>query len=427
MKQRLIFAVLGAFFCAALTAQVPDAGPPSEPEGAAAWKSLGPMGGEVTALVVNPSNPNEVFAVSASSQGQIFRSKNGGVSWTRLAFFDEEIYALALTPGNPNVMYALAYNKVYKSLNKGVKWTAYQLGDYKSSYGGDIYVSPANPSIVIVAGSRTYQTSPDWLYCMAIHRSTNGGVTWTSTSLQPNTDYAYMHHIAGNAAQPQTLYASGYGHRSSGITTYYIFKSKNNGATWTKIAEPISQATKIVVHPADANRVWYSSGNGVFRSADGGSSWQPGNGYIYAMALAQDRNNPQTLYAGSSPGFYRSEDGGLNWTASATPPPGTARRILVNGSAILCGTSGGIYRSANSGTSFAASQGGYKASDITALASAPSAPATMFAESSGVGFYKSTNAGTAWKALPYFYRCEAVLKIFVEPSNWKQLFILAGG
>ena len=427
MKKRLIFAVLGAVLCVALTAQVPDAGPPAEPEGAATWKSLGPTGGNAAALVANPANPNEVYAVSAGNEGQVFRSTTGGAAWTRQAVFTEQIHDLALAPGNPNVIYALGYNNIYKSLNKGVTWTPYRLGDYSQAWGGRIYISSANPNVMFVAGSRTYETSPNYLSCMAIFRSTNGGVTWTATPLQPTTDYAYMQFIAGNAAQPQTLYAAGYGHSQSGITTYYIYKSANGGVTWAKIAEPQGALYGLLVHPADANRVWYSTWDGVFRSSNGGSSWEPNVGYLSATALAMDRTNPQTLYAGAAKQCYKSTDGGIYWTASESQPPGTGRDILAGGAQVLYGTTGGIFRSTDAGRTFAASQNGFRASDIAALASAPSAPSTLYAESAGAGFFKSTNGGTSWKALPYFYRCEAILKIFVESADARKLFILAGG
>jgi photosystem II stability/assembly factor-like uncharacterized protein len=425
MKRKMIFAVLGAVFCVALAAQSPTA--PFEGDGAASWKALGPTGGGTAALEVNPANPNEVYAVSSGYQGQVYRSTNGGASWTRQSVFNDQLFDVALTPGNPNVMYVLGYDEVFKSVDKGVSWTPYPLGNYNQGTSGRIFVSPANPDVLFVAGTRTYQTSPNWWTCMAIHRSTNGGATWTTTLLQPDTDYAYMGQITGNAAQPQTLYAAGYGHRSGGNTTYYIYKSTNNGGTWTKIAEPVNQANGLVVHPSDANRVWYCTYNGIYRSADGGSSWEPGTGYLSAYALALDRTNPQVLYAGSISGCYKSTDGGITWNNSAAPPPGTGKDIAAGGAAILYGASGGIYRSTDGGTTFKASQSGYKATDIMAIASAPSSPSTMYAESSGAAIFKSTNAGSSWKALPYFYRCEAVLKIIVESSSPSKVFILAGG
>jgi len=427
MKKRILFVVLCAAAGLALAAQVPDAGPPAEPEGAAAWKSLGPTGGGAAALAVNPTNPNEIFAVSSGYQAQVFRSTNGGASWTRQSVFSDSLFDIDLTPGNPNVMYALGYNVVFKSLNKGVTWTTYRLGDYFRTWGGHMFISPANPNTLFVTGTWAYKTSPDWLYCPAISRSTDGGATWMATQLQPDTDYGYMLHIAGCPAQPQTLFAAGYGHRAGGNTTYYIYKSTNNGGTWTKIVEPTNHVYGLVVHPADANRVWYCTYNGVYRSVDGGSSWEGNSGYLSPRALALDRTNPQILYAGSIAGCYKSTDGGITWNGSATPPAGTPKDIAAGGATILCGTSGGIYRSTDGGTSFKASQSGYKATDIAALASAPSSPATMYAESSGAAFFKSTNGGSSWKVLPYFYRCEAVLKIAVESKSANKIYILAGG
>ncbi len=425
MKKSCFFLALGVILCLSLAAEGPPE-PRVEPDGAASWKSVGPTGGGVVALAVNPANPNEVFAASSGYRGQVYRSTNGGTSWTRLAVFDDMIYGFALTPGNPNVMYALGYSAVLKSSNKGASWTPYSLGNNNQG-ASRIYISPANPNLLFVAGSRAYRSDPNWMYCMAIHRSTDGGATWTTTPLQPSTDYGYIQHLAGNAAQPQTIYAAGYGRATAGITYNYLYKSTNNGVTWAEIAKPTGTITGLVVHPADANRVWYSTYDGVFRSADGGASWEQNLGYIYPYALAADRDNPQILHAGGIKASYKSTDGGVNWTGSAAAPPGTARVLLAGGARVLYGASGGIFRSMDGGTTFNASQNGYKATDIVALASAPSAPALMYAESSGAAFFKSSNAGSSWKALPYFYRCEAVLKIIVEPSSPNKVYILAGG
>ncbi len=425
MKKSSFFLAMGVILCLSLTAE----GPPRagvEPDGAAVWKSVGPTGGGAIAVAINPANPAEVYAASSGNQAQVFRSSNGGASWTRQSVFSSQLFDLELAPGNPNVLYALGADTLYKSLNKGVSWTPLELENLCQTWGGRMFLSPANPNTLFVPGTRAYQTSPSWLYCPAIFRSTDGGETWTVTQFQPDTDYGYIQLIAGCPATPQTIYAAGYGHRAGG-TTNYLFKSTNNGGTWAKIAEVNTSVTGLLVHPADANRVWYATYSGVFRSADGGSSWQQSTGYISAYALAMDRTNSQILFAGGTGGCYKSTDGGITWNGSATPPAGTAKDIAAGGAAVLCGSSGGLFRSTDAGTSFTASHNGYKATDITALASAPSSPATMYAESSGAAFFKTTNAGATWKALPYFYRCEAVLKIAVETASANKIYILAGG
>lgn len=398
---------------------------------AAAWKSIGPAGGQVRALVVDPTATNNIFAVNYQSPGRFFISTNRGVSWTKRAVFDygAAIYDVAVTPGHPNTLFVLAGSKIFKSMDRGASWTLTELNENFNAVEGRLYISPSNPNTIFIAGGHAYQSDPNFYQCMTILRSTDGGATWAPTDLEPDSSSGHMHYFAGNASQPQTLYAAGYWKSRWGIDGHSIYKSIDNGNTWTKIARATKYITGLAVHPRDARQVWYSSWGGVFRSTDGGISWKPNKGLISAYALALDRTDPRILYIGTAGGrgCFKSIDSGLNWSCGTISPPGTARTILADGTSVLVGSDCGIYRSINAGMSFRASQTGFIASRITALASAPSDPSIMYVESNGAALYKSTNEGTKWKALPYFYRCDAILRIIVEPSNPNNIFILAGG
>ncbi len=125
-----------------------------------------------------------------------------------------------------------------------------------------------------------------------------------------------------------------------------MFKSTNAGKTWTHLGlEATRQIGKIVVDPADANRVYVAAlghvydanpDRGVYRSMDGGATWKkvlfqtkdPNN--VGAIDIAIDPKNPKVLYASlwgtrrppwsvyaptnlPGGGLYKSTDGGDNW------------------------------------------------------------------------------------------------------------------
>jgi photosystem II stability/assembly factor-like uncharacterized protein len=171
-----------------------------------------------------------------------------------------------------------------------------------------------------------------------------------------------------------------------------MYKSTDGGKTWAHIGlEDSRQIGRIIVDPRDANKVFVAAlghaygpnqERGVFRSKDGGKSWQKilfKDENTGAIDLAFEPGNPKTIYAsqwqtrrppwsiyppsyGPGSGLYRSNDGGDHWeqiTGNGLPSEGLGRigiafapsnpkRIYL----IVDAKEGGLYRSDNSGQSW---------------------------------------------------------------------------
>ncbi len=163
-----------------------------------------------------------------------------------------------------------------------------------------------------------------------VWKSTNKGGSFTSvTSSRP--EFAF-NSVAVDPQNSNVVYAG-----TGDLTGYYgngILKSTDAGATWTLYGSAefgANAVTQIIVHPTNSSRLYASTawaaqqpaknpppGKGIFRSNDGGATWQQvlnctpcGSGFT---DLLMDPSNPQTLYAGNAGvGVFKSTDGGDTW------------------------------------------------------------------------------------------------------------------
>jgi photosystem II stability/assembly factor-like uncharacterized protein len=181
--------------------------------------------------------------------------------------------------------------------------------------------------------------------------------------------------------------------RSSISSGNGMYKSIDAGKTWARIGlEDSRQIARIVVDPNDPEKVFVAAlghaygpnkERGVFRSNDGGKTWQqvlfkdentgaidlamePGNPKNMYAALLQTRRPPWSIYApskGPGTGLYRSKDGGEHWeqlTGHGMPSeelgrmgiafaPSNPKRIYL----IADAKEGGLYRSDDGGENWA--------------------------------------------------------------------------
>ena len=227
--------------------------------------------------------------------------------------------------------------------------------------------------------------------------SVNGGV-WetndTGRTWRPIFDSQPIGSIGAIAvapSNPRVLYVgSGEADMRSDIAQGNgMYKSVDGGKTWTHIGlEDSQQIARILVDPADANVVFVAAlghpygpnrERGVYRSRDGGATWQrvlgrndedtgavdlafePGNARAVYAALWQTRRTPWSVYPpsnGPGSGFFKSTDGGDHWTEIAiTAKPGRIgiavspsmpRRVYL----VVDAPEGGIYRSDDAGATW---------------------------------------------------------------------------
>jgi photosystem II stability/assembly factor-like uncharacterized protein len=199
---------------------------------------------------------------------------------------------------------------VYKSTDGGKSWK--NVGLAKSEHIARIVVDPRDSNVVYVAAQ-----GPLWKGGgeRGLYKTTDGGKTWKAIlTISENTGVT---DVVLDPSSPDTLYAAAYQRRRHVFTLINggpesaIHKSTDGGATWTKLSNglPKEQMGRIgLAIPPGAPKTVYAiieasrQSGGFFRSTDGGANWEKRNPYMpsspqYYNELFADPNHPDRVYA----------------------------------------------------------------------------------------------------------------------------------
>jgi photosystem II stability/assembly factor-like uncharacterized protein len=298
---------------------------------------IGPAvtGGRISSLAVHPDNPGIMYVGVAS--GGVFKTDNGGASWTPI--FDRQtsysIGTVVLDPRNPatvwvgtgenNSQRSVAYGDgVYRSDDAGKTWK--RMGLEKSEHIARILIDPRNSDVVYVAAQ-----GPLWADGgeRGLFKTTDGGKTWTS--LITVSERTGVTDITMDPRNPDVLLAATWQRRRhfytliNGGPESALHRSTDGGKTWKKITDGMPSGTLgrigLAMSPKDPSVVYATveaaAGTaGIFRSVDGGISWEKRSGYtaqpMYYATIFADQFNTQRLYSMDVQNQV-SDDGGATW------------------------------------------------------------------------------------------------------------------
>ncbi|MGB0456275.1 MAG: VPS10 domain-containing protein [Flavobacteriaceae bacterium] len=257
-------------------------------------RNIGPggMSGRVTAIDVVISNPDIIYAGTAS--GGLWKSVSGGITWEPI--FDNEVTAsigaVAIQQSNPDVI-----------------WVGTGEGNPRNSLNGGY----------------------------GIYKSLDGGKTWSSMGLEQTR---HIHRVIIDPTNPNTVYVGAIGspwgtHKERGV-----FKTTDGGETWNKVlyANTKTGVADLVMDPKNPNKLiaalwehkrdpWFFNsggvGSGIHITYDGGKNWKKitskdgfPEGDLGRIGLAIAPNKTNIVYAlveAKKNGLYKSLDGGLKW------------------------------------------------------------------------------------------------------------------
>lgn len=218
-------------------------------------------------------------------------------------------------PGDPFTVYvASASGGLWKTVNKGTTWTPIFEGQKVATFG-DVAIFEGNPDILYVGtGEQNNRQSSSW--GNGVYRSNDAGKTWTHLGL------AATRHIGRMAIHPtnsEVAFVAAAGDLWKATPDRGVYRTTDGGRSWEKVlyVDSLTGATDLVVNPRDPNLIvaatyqrlrtpWGFNGGGpgsrVYKSTDGGTTWREVTAGIPAghkgrIGLAIARSDPRVLIA----------------------------------------------------------------------------------------------------------------------------------
>ena len=328
--------------------------------------------------VFDRDNPSVVYAAAEGRNNDVFiKSADGGESWDLVfdgvwrktsEFSEDDLEFLEFEcgginrifgdPQNSSTLYLGTTRGICKSIDGGLHWELNKLmnGSYYESVAR-LVIYPKNTSI-IYAGTHSGN-----------YKSIDAGESWTAKSDRTETEKVSVYGLEIDPNNSEIVYGIG-------SPDSHLYKSVDSTTSWQRLNIPSlrhsrweERASVTTVVVADNSSVYaiarFESIDRLYKSVDGGSSWQHLNipsfrnkneeAKINTMVISDDNS---VIYAGARDGVYRSVDGGRSWQAPEFVPREMSTEIIAidptNPKTVYSGGSGGMHKSTDGGRTWRA-------------------------------------------------------------------------
>ncbi|MCU1341014.1 MAG: glycosyl hydrolase, repeat protein [Candidatus Acidoferrum typicum] len=377
------------------------------------WKPLGPPGGDVHSLAMDPSHPGKFFLGTAD--GHIFGSQDDGEHWALLgragARQDAVITAIVVDPRDSKVLFAstrmqdpAAGGGIFRSADGGQTWRTSGL---EGQAVRALAIAPSDADI-LVAGTLD-----------GVYRSHDDGKSWERISPEHHEELRNLDSLAVDPRDPQTVYAG---------TFHLPWKTTDGGRTWRPVHDGMiddSDVMSLFIDNAMPGRVYAGACSGIYRGdAD---QWQKIQGIPYGArrtyVITQDPQHPDSVFAATSEGLWKTSDAGKTWHRT-TPQDWVVNTVVVSsgraGRVVIGTEQFGVLLSDDGGEHFQDANSGFFHRQILALALDPSNPGRVLAVLANASepIVATGDGGKTWMPLGPGLRTEQILRVYAGPDGW---------
>jgi len=303
---------------------------------------------------------------------------------------DQHLHTMAVDPAHPGIIYLGSHYGLFTSTDDGKSWPE-KRGQFHTLMILSIAVSPlASGTLGIIGEDPNF--GRDYVSI------THDGRTWTQAS-DPQGVTPDVHHyaiVAGAAVKSWFVICVGKG----------LYQTDDDGHTWKLLRAPVS-------NQEDLRAVWQSPANpqllllggslGLYRSADGGATWNQIGGVSGVHAIAVSPAAPHDIFLAADDGVYHSSDDGQSFTRVSglvSDAPFTTIVISRQRAGVLYGLAGNqVWLSSDGGVTWN-QQSVLETSFPSALLIAPDSDQHLYA-----GFYsppdavESLDGGKTWHVI----------------------------
>ncbi len=228
-------------------------------DGGASWHSISKgiaFDSDMFSIIVDPKNPDTVYASACSG---MYRSDNKAEYFHRISLTlphsAMRTRVLKQDPQRPAVVYAGTTGGLWKTLDRGAKWT---LVTDDSVIVNDVMIDPRNPQRVLVATDRG-----------GVLASDDGFATYDASNR------GFAHRVIGGVVvdnkDPNRIYVGVVNDKSLGG----FFVSNDGGATWSQSNRGMDERDILSLQQADDGVIFAGTNHGIFYLTSLSGTWQP--------------------------------------------------------------------------------------------------------------------------------------------------------
>ena len=308
----------------------------------------------IGAVTVDPTNRKVVWVGTGESWTRnsvsigngVYKSTDSGETWEHMGLPESErISKIIVHPKNSDVVYVCVPGKLwsdsaerglYKTTDGGKTWALVLKGPNLSTGCGGVSMDPKDPNVLIASlwdfrrkawTFRSGGEGPEASSGSGLFRTADGGASWTEFKPAANAGFPAKPYgriaITIAPSNPNVVYAMIESTRSA------LFRSDDGGKTWQErdrsrwmVWRPF-YFSNLVVDPKNADRVFKTDG-AMIVSTDGGRSFGVTGGFVGMHGDVHDiwidPANTQHIISGDDGGLWISHDGASKWWKVDTLP-----------------------------------------------------------------------------------------------------------